>query len=463
MTFALELARLIHERHAGEMTSEAIANAKTVILDTIGCALAGADEPVVRTLLATPGLTSRGTISLYGRTETLDLLSAALINGASAHALDFDDVNIAMGGHPTAPVLAALQALAESRGGNGRDFLLAFLTGFETETRIARAVNFHHYDKGWHPTATLGVFGAAAACAKYLGLTVEQTATALALAVSLSSGVKANFGTMTKPFHVGHAARHGLMAALMAREGFTASMEAFEHKQGFFNVYNGKGNFDPKHALSNWAAPWDIVDPGIGIKLYPCCDSTHSSIDAILMLMREHGFQTCDIAGMETLIHPLRLTHVDRPELRTALDAKFSVQYCLARAAIDGAITFESFEPEAYQAADAKKLMAGVVARPHPDLSQATDGNYLTELTVSLKDGRSFRLQRDRPFGRTKDDPAPPELITRKFEGCAAKVLPFEQAVALNEAVSSLDAADNLHDLTNLWVPTENGRFRKTG
>ncbi len=116
MTFALELARLIHERRTGEMTLEAIANAKTVILDTIGCALAGADEPVVRTLLATPGLTSRGTISLYGRTEKLDLLSAALVNGASAHALDFDDVNIAMGGHPTAPVLAALQALAEKSG-----------------------------------------------------------------------------------------------------------------------------------------------------------------------------------------------------------------------------------------------------------------------------------------------------------------------------------------------------------
>jgi 2-methylcitrate dehydratase PrpD len=452
MPFAQDLARLIERRSADEMTGAAIANAKTVILDTIGCSLARAKEPAVETLLATPFLTNPGDASLWGRGERFDALSAALVNGAAAHALDFDDVNIAMGGHPTAPVLAALQALCETQTGSGSDFLLAFLTGFETETRLARAVNFHHYDKGWHPTATLGVFGAAAACAKYLGLTTDQIAIALALSVSLSSGVKANFGTMTKPFHVGHAARHGLMAALLARQGFTASTEAFEHRQGFFNVFNGAGNFDPDRALEGWAAPWDIVDPGIGIKLYPCCDSTHCSIDTLLVMMREHAFAASDIARMTTLIHPLRLTHVDRPQLRNALDAKFSVQYCLARAAIDQAITFDSFEEASFQDPAAIELMSHVTARPHPDLSRATDGNYLTELTVHLKDGREFRVQRDRPFGRTADDPAPPALIESKFDACAAKAIPDAAARELKDAIANLEKQEDVASIARLWA-----------
>lgn len=453
MTFAIELAGLIEQRSIHEVTDTAIENAKTVILDTIGCALAGAREPVVDTLLATPFLTARGEVCLWGRNERLDPLSAALINGAAAHALDFDDVNIAMGGHPTAPVLAALQALGETEPRSGRHFLLAFLTGFETETRLARAVNFHHYDRGWHPTATLGLFGAAAACAKYLDLSREQIAVALSLAVSLASGVKANFGTMTKPFHVGHAARHGLMAALLARQGFTANSEAFEHNQGFFNVYNGAGSFAPALALSDWAAPWDIENPGIGIKLYPCCDSTHCSIDALLTMMRDHGLEASDIAHMQTLIHPLRLTHVDRPVLRNGLDAKFSVQYCLARAALDGAVTFESFEKASYVDPLARELMARVAAAPHPDLSLACEGNYLTELTVHLKDGRVLRARKDRPFGRTADDPAPPALIESKFDNCAANALSRAAVDKLKAKIAMLEELDDVSSLASFYAP----------
>src|SRR6202007_1124339 len=157
--------------------------------------------------------------------------------------------------HPSVPILPGLFALADAMPVSGRDFLAAYVAGFETETRIARAVNFHHYDKGWHPTATLGIFGATAAASRLLELTQDQTATALAIAASFSSGLKANFGTMTKPLHVGHGTRNGLFAALMVREGFTANPAALEAKQGFLDVFNGPGTYNVERMLSGWYSP----------------------------------------------------------------------------------------------------------------------------------------------------------------------------------------------------------------
>ncbi|AMB87024.1 hypothetical protein AWM79_17645 [Pseudomonas agarici] len=450
----MELTRALASHIVGltsaDLSAKAIHNAKVVILDTLGCALAGAYEPVVETLLKTPGLNVIGHAILFGRNERLEPLCAALVNGAAAHALDFDDVNMAMGGHPSAPILPALFALAQNHVCSGEELLLAFIAGFETETRLARSVNFVHYDKGWHPTATLGVFGAAAACAKLLNLTEEQTATALALCVSLSSGVKANFGTMTKPYHVGHCARNGLMAALLVEQGMTASLDAFEHVQGFFNVFNGPGNFDRERALSGWGSPMDIEAPGIGIKLYPCCDSTHAALDALFALQREHRFSADDIKRIDVQIHPLRLTHVNRPILRNALDAKFSVQYCLARGLLDGRIVLDSFIEAAYSAPEAHALMQKVKAGPHTNLSLASEGNYLTLLQIVLEDGRELSLQLDRPDGRTAEQPAPFELIVEKYLSCAGKVLNAEAAQTLQQKVMSLETLPTLKEITQL-------------
>lgn len=450
MTLSKQLASRIVSLTPEDLPEIAIDNAKTVILDTLGCALAGAGELIIDTLIATPGVTAPGPFSVLGRRERLDLSGAALLNGCAAHALDFDDVNTAMGGHPSAPLLAGLLPLAEERGSSGQDLLLAFVAGFETETRLARAVNFHHYDLGWHPTATLGVFGAAAACAKLLQLSEAQTATALALCVSLASGVKANFGTMAKPFHVGHAARHGLMAALLARQGFSASQDAFEHRQGFFNVFNGEGNYHADRVIDGWAAPLDIVTPGIGIKLYPCCDSTHASIDGVRLLQAEQAFEVADIERVLVTIHPLRLTHVDRPVLRSATDAKFSVQYCIARTLLDGEIDFDSFSQHAYENELAKSLMARVEARPHPDRAPTPEGNYLTELLIVLRDGRQLFKRLERPLGRHADEPAPPEMIRAKFERCAAYAVSPEVASRLHDSVMVLESLAHMSELTAL-------------
>src|SRR5258705_6430758 len=219
------LADRIAEVSFEALPHEAVATAKQGILDTVGVTLAGARDDttavVTRTLRWTAG---QGAALIFGGGESLDAMSAALINGTASHALDFDDCSNSLGGHPSAPILPALWAIAP--GSSGKAFIAAYAAGVECETRLARAVNFHHYEKGWHPTATLGTFGSAAACSHLMGLDPEQTATALAIAASMASGIKANFGSMTKPFHIGHAARNGLCAALLAQEGMTAKLDA---------------------------------------------------------------------------------------------------------------------------------------------------------------------------------------------------------------------------------------------
>src|SRR5262245_42478788 len=257
MTIAIELAKRIHAFSYQGLPQAAVESAKIGILDTVGVTLAGSLEPCAR--IARRVSAAPGPALLFGTTQRLSVTDATLVNGVAAHALDFDDCNNTLGGHPSVPILPGLFALADAMPVRGRDLIAAYVAGFETETRIARAVNLHHYDKGWHPTATLGVFGAAAAVSLLLALTEEQTATALAIAASLSSGLKANFGTMTKPLHIGRCAQNGVLAAMLAREGMTASHDAFEHTQGFFNVFNGRGNYDAGAVLANWAEPLDVI------------------------------------------------------------------------------------------------------------------------------------------------------------------------------------------------------------
>src|SRR5688572_18996457 len=193
MGFALELAKRITALRYEDLPPEAVHWAKVGILDTVGVTLAGADDPSAT--IVSNVLSSSGASLILGTDKRVASLDAALVNGTASHALDFDDCNNTFGGHPSAPILPALFALADEIGASGRDFITAYVAGFEAETKISMGVNFYQYTHGWHPTATLGVFGSAAACAKLLGLDDERTATALAIAASFSSGIKANFGT----------------------------------------------------------------------------------------------------------------------------------------------------------------------------------------------------------------------------------------------------------------------------
>jgi 2-methylcitrate dehydratase PrpD len=453
MTIAAELARKIGAIAFDDLPTEAVVWAKVGILDTVGVTLAGSGERCAR-IVSGVAAHSAGPALLFGTERTVAPLDAALVNGTAAHALDFDDCSNSMGGHPSAPVLPALFALAGTRKVAGRDFLAAYVAGFETETRIARGVNFHHYEKGWHPTATLGTFGAAAASAHLLGLDARCTATALALAASLASGIKANFGTMTKPLHVGHAARNGLMAALLAADGFTAGEEAFEHAQGFFLVFNGAGNFSAEAVLADWASPLDILKPGIAIKQYPCCGSTHPAIDAMLALVEEHGLTPAMVERVDSWTHPRRLAHTNRPDPRSALDAKFSVQYCLARALMHGRIALAHFEGDAYRDDEVRALLPRIHAAPHPDMSMASTDHFGGEVRIETRDGRRLTAKVDRPLGRGPEKPLPRPRLEAKFLDCAGRAL---APTAAKRALHTIDRFDELADVGELLLILSEG------
>lgn len=448
MTIANQLAERIVAMRYEDLPPEAVQWAKVSIVDTIGCALAGAheDAPRIAERVLTGGA-GAGPSLVWGTARRAPVMDAAVINGTAAHALDYDDTNNSMAGHPSIALLPGLLALGESLGATGRDLLLGFVVGWETQARLGRAVNMHHYEKGWHPTATLGVFGAAAGAARLLGLDARRTATALAIAASLSAGVKANFGTMTKPLHAGQCTRHGVYAALLAREGFTAAPDAFEHKQGYFEVFNGAGNYDATRAIAGWAAPLDILDPGVGIKQYPCCASTHSAIDAMLLLRERHGLRPGNVARIESVTHARALAHTNRPRPQSTLDAKFSVQYCIARALMHGEVSFGHFEGAALQDAEAQALLERIEARPHDFQPKGMDEHYECHMRVTTTDGRQLSARVEQPL-RGPCNLAPPDRLESKFRDCAARALRAETIDALYAAIGRLERCADVRELT---------------
>jgi 2-methylcitrate dehydratase PrpD len=449
MALTVELAKRIAAFSHDDMTDEARHWARVGLIDYTGVTLAGATEPSGKIVTAVvDGADQPGPSLIFGTDKRTTPLNAAIINGTAAHAQDFDDCNNTIGGHPSAPILPALIALAEKTGASGRDTIAAYVLGFEAETAIARGVHFHHYEKGWHPTATMGVFGSTAACAKLLGVDEETTATALAIAVSLASGVKANFGTMTKPLHVGHCSRNGLFAVMMAKEGFTANHGAFEHSQGFFEVFNGAGTYHPERIFETWCDPFDITEPAIAVKQYPCCGSTHPPVDAMLNLVEREGLTPEMVKRIDTMSHPRRLKHTDRADPQSPLDAKFSVQYCLARALMHGKVVLPHFDDTAFLDKDAREVMARVHASPHPDMPASGDNHLGAEVRVELMDGRVLSERVAQARGRGSVDPLPMDKLKAKFESCAGLVLPADRVAALYAVIEGFEALKTVREYT---------------
>ncbi len=452
MPLALELAKRINALHYDDLPAAAVHWAKVGILDTVGVTLAGSTDPSARIVAQSIGA-SPGPSLVFGTADRVGALDAALINGTASHALDFDDCNNTLGGHPSVPILPALFALAEAEGATGRDFIAAYVAGFETETKISLGVNFYQYTRGWHPTTTIGVFGAAAACARLLRLDDAQTATALAIAASLASGIKSNFGTMTKPLHVGHCARSGLFAALLARGGYTASPVAFEHKQGYFEVFNGAGNYDADRILPAWGNPWDIVEPGIAIKQYPCCGSTHPAIDAMLKLVREHDVDSARVTRIDSWTHTRRLEHTNRPDPQSTFDAKFSVQYCLARALHDRKVVTEHFADGGYRDPAIRRLLPRVHAAPYTTAQFPAENHFGAEVRVTLDDGTVLTEKVEQPFGRTSANALPRELLKEKFVNCALSVLDPTAAERVYDAIDTMERLDEVRELVRMLSP----------
>ncbi len=448
---ATRLAERICAFRSEDMTARALSEARTAIIDTVGCTLSGMREPCVQILLKTPGIADApGPALLFGTSRRSSALDATLINGTASHALDYDDVSGVLGGHHSAPVTAPIFALGEQLNMSGERVLAAYIIGVETEVRLSRAVNFHHYDKGWHPTATLGTFGAAASACHLLGLDAARTARALALAASFACGLKANFGTMTKPLHVGHIARNGLLAALLAERGFESNPGVLEHKQGWFEVFNGHGSYWPERMFENWGSPWEIELPEMGLKQFPCCGSTHPAIAMMLALVREEGVKADAVEHIEILAHRRRLPHTDNPDPRTGLAGKFSIQYCTARALTDGAVRLRDFEGDAVMEERVRRLLPLITTRAHPDMPDDSPKQFGAEVIVTMKDGRRLARRIDHLVCRGGDNPMSTKELFDKFEDCASRALARDQIEPLFERLGTLETVTNLSQVMRL-------------
>ncbi len=447
-----QIAEFIVKSRWEEVPPAAVEQAKRAILDSVGVMLAGSVEPparIVQQIAENEGGAPLATI--LGTPNRTGGVWAALANGTAGHALDFDDTNFAMMGHPSVPVLAAALAAGELALADGRVLLHAFLLGFEVETTLGEVVNPAQYTRGFHATGTLGALGAAAGAAKLLGLDPVQTRHALAIAASQVSGLKENFGTMTKPFHAGHAARSGLLSALLARDGFTASEIALEGPQGYLRVL-GTQTDDPTPALARLGTPWKILTTGVAVKPYPSCACTHSIIEAVLELRETHRLRPEEVqeitVGVAAMVPNILIHH----EARTGLEGKFSAEFCAAAALVDGKVGIATFSDE--KTADPAIRAARGKVRMVVDPTVPTDleRHVWTRVTVKLADGRTLEI----PPREVRGHPGVPlsrEALRQKFEECAAVALTRDRVESVGEILETLENCPDLRSLTAILRP----------
>ena len=444
---ATQIAERVHALRYEDISGTALSWTASAFVDTVGVMLAGIAEDGPRILMRVPGVAAEnGPALILGTKRRTSVLDAALVNGTASHALDYDDVAGSLGGHPSAMLVPALLPLAEHLGRSGRDVVLAYVVGFETMCRIARGVHHHHYEKGWHPTATLGIFGTVAAASRLLNLSAEKTAIALGIAASFAAGLKANFGTMTKPLHVGHALRDGLFAALLADGGFTANPGAFEHRQGFLDVFNGPGTYDEARILDAWYEPLECAGAGDpGLKPYPCCGSTHPSIGQAIALSRRHQLTADNIASVLIMPHARRLPHTNNADPRTPLAAKFSIQYCVARALSDRCVTLAHFETDAPFDPTIRSLMTRIQVRPHANMP----ADWGTEIIVETTDNERFAARLDDyPSRGPAGEPMTHAELWAKFADCASRSLGRDRVSAAFEALIDIAACPDIGAVT---------------
>ena len=432
--------------HAHALTFEAIpgeirAWARQCILDYTGCALAGASDELTEILLAE--LREQGgneTATVFGHAGRLPAASAALVNGAAAHALDFDDVNLAMPGHPSVAILPALLALAEERGASGQDVLTAFVAGYELQCRVGRVLAPGHYDVlGFHATATVGSFGSAAACAHLLKLDLEKFLTALGIAGTQAAGLKSMFGTMCKPLHAGKAAYHGLMAAKLALRGFTSRADVLECRQGFASTHSP--DFHPERALETPAHGWHIRSNLF--KYHAACYMVHSSIEAARALRELHGVTPDRVERVRVTLEEScdRICNIPAPA--TGLEAKFSLRLATAMgfAGIDTG-RLSTYSGEVATAPDLVRL------RDKVELDFRTGiPNTFAEIDLLLTDGTRLSAKHDAGLPAT-DTVAQGGRLEEKFAGLVEPVLGTERCAALIALINGFDTLENVAALT---------------
>jgi 2-methylcitrate dehydratase PrpD len=428
---------------SGAVSAGARRIAQAAWLDTIGVILAGSVEPparLVQEVCAAEGGHER--CRVLGTPLVTGAAAAALANGTAAHALDYDDMCFVSLAHPSAPLVAAALAAGELMGSSGRDLLDAYVVGFEIECALGRAVNPSHYARGWHCTSTLGSVGAAATASRLLRLDVARMAQALSIAASEASGLKENFGTMVKPLHAGLAARNGVLAALLAAKGFTASEAAIDGQQGFIAAMSDESR-DATAALEGLGSRWEILETGVTVKLYPSCAATHPALDALLDLRRQHGFQGDDVASIEIAVDSVTPSVLIYPEPRTGLEAKFSMQFCAAAAVVLGLVGIDTFGEARLADAAIRRLASRVVMRADEEIGRGAPSLTQAQVTVRLADRRVLTARANGARGYP-ERPASRDELDAKFRACAARAIEGE---AIEQALNDLQRLEELPDV----------------
>jgi 2-methylcitrate dehydratase PrpD len=423
-----------------DIPEETRAWARQCVLDYIACGVAGASDELTGILVAE--LSEQGgreNATVFGQVVRLPAASAALINGAASHALDFDDVNLAMPGHPSVAILPALLALAEERGSSGEDVLTAFVAGYELQCRVGRILAPGHYDVlGFHATATIGSFGAAAACAHLLRLDPEQFGTALGIAGTQAAGLKSMFGTMCKPLHAGKASYHGLLGAKLAMRGFTGRLDVLECQQGFASTHSP--DFHPERAAEMPAHGWYIRSNLF--KYHAACYMVHSSIEATRKLREQFGVTPDRVEHITVDLEEScdRICNIPAP--KTGLEAKFSLRLATAMglAGIDtGRLSTYSeavaADPELVRLRD-KVTLDFRVGIP----------NTFAEVELLLTDGSRLRASHDAGVAAT-DTADQGRRLEEKFVGLVEPVLGSQRCRALISGISRFDTLGNLREL----------------
>jgi 2-methylcitrate dehydratase PrpD len=416
--------------------------ARQCILDYLGVAIAGAQDPLVRILL--DEMVEAGgspQASIIGHSMRLPALSAGLVNGAAAHALDYDDVNMAMPGHPSVAILPGLLALAELKGSSGREILTAFVAGYETACRIGAALKPGHYNLGFHSTGTVGTFGAAAACARLLGLGAEATAAALGIAGTQAAGLKSQFGTMCKPFHAGKAAQNGLIAARLAQRGFSSRTDIVECVQGFALTHGP--DFAPDAALASPEAGFHLF--ANLFKYHAACYFTHAPIECARRLGAEHRLTPDMIAGITLRLDASCDRVCNIPVPVDGLQSKFSLRQTVAMALAE----VDTASLGAYSAENAGN--PGLVRlrdRVRFDWQQNWP-QTLCELELELVDGRRLRSRHDAGVPAA-DIAEQGKRLAAKFDALVGAVLGMPRARELREAIAGLDGVSAIASLARL-------------
>ena len=328
------LAKFIVNHRYDDVPEKVRHEAARSFLNWVGCAVGASRHETVENALAALGeFSGPREATVLGRADKLDVMLAALMNGITSHTFDFDDTHLKTVIHPSGPVASAILALSEHKHWNGKDFLHAFILGVEAECRIGNSVYPQHYDVGWHITGTAGVFGAAAAAGRLLGLSEQQMTWALGIAATQSSGLREMFGTMCKPFHPGNAARNGLLAALLAQKNFTSSVQGIEAKRGFANVLSTA--FKPGEITDKLGETWEVSLNTY--KPFACGIVIHPAIDGCVQLRNEHKLTGDEIEAIALKAHPLVLELTGKKTPQVGLEGKFSVYHSSAVAVIYGA------------------------------------------------------------------------------------------------------------------------------